>query len=386
MRELAGREHDWTAYDSLSLLLVRSLSGNAAAPPPLIARALHAAAAHDGAALRRLSAEVVREPDPFAAYTVWSMVALAENPGAARLLGEPMLSVTKAPGDRLSLRVALGGAELAGGRWRAGAREFVRAREDAEHFGASYDGERILWTTAACAALPALPVPRGALTNLREELAHWEPDAAPPSAHPSPIVPLRPHLRLYLTGILDVRLGAFENAARDAAALEALPAPRGDVGTPDLLARVLRATIASQRGEHARVLSLLARSRGQLPATHEALYFVDIHARWLRAEALRGLGRDAEAIRWYRAATQGTEHGGAPALALMAPSLLRQGELLERRGDSTAARARYGKFVDLWSDADPEALALALSVSKRATASGDTRQRALNRMQQPARQ
>jgi len=38
----------------------------------------------------------------------------------------------------------------------------------------------------------------------------------------------------------------------------------------------------------------------------------------------------------------------------LAPSLLRLGELHEARGDRAEARDSYGRFVDLWKEADPE--------------------------------
>ena len=38
----------------------------------------------------------------------------------------------------------------------------------------------------------------------------------------------------------------------------------------------------------------------------------------------------------------------------LAPTYRRLGELYEARGDRAKARDYYGRFVDLWRDADPE--------------------------------
>ena len=38
----------------------------------------------------------------------------------------------------------------------------------------------------------------------------------------------------------------------------------------------------------------------------------------------------------------------------LAPAYRRLGELYEARGDRAKARDYYGRFVDLWRDADPE--------------------------------
>jgi tetratricopeptide (TPR) repeat protein len=65
---------------------------------------------------------------------------------------------------------------------------------------------------------------------------------------------------------------------------------------------------------------------------------------------LRDLGRDDEALRWY--ATQG--QSTIPDLIYLAPAHLRQAEIHERRGDRAEAIADYRRFVELWSECDPE--------------------------------
>jgi hypothetical protein len=368
MIELAGREHDWAAFDSLSVLAERTFGGSGTLP--ISARILRAAADGDGPALSRLIPEAAREPDH---NLVFELVATAENPTASRTVVESMLSRTKDAGQRMWLESALGVTELAAGRWRAGARALERARDDATSAGLSFERERILWTTAACAALPALPVPNADVAAMREGIARWDARMPPPDSPPNPYLPLRPHLRLYLLGALDVRLGALDSAARHATALEQLPSTAENRATTDLLARVLRASIAEQRGEHTRALDLLEHTRAQLPMSHQGIRFVEVHAHWLRAEALRALHRDAEAIRWFHTLTQGEEYGGAPELALMGPSLLRQAELRERLGDTESARRLYARFADLWADADPDARQLVRAAAQRAGSPRDSR-------------
>jgi hypothetical protein len=335
---------------------------------PLSSRIVRAAAEGDGPALSRLIPEVAREPDR---GLVFELVASAENPRASRTVGESMLSRTKDAGQRMWLESALGAIELAAGRWRAGARVLERARDEATRAGLAFERERILWTTAACAALPALPVPPADVAAMRDEIVRWDPNLPPPNSPPNPYLPLRVHLRLYLLGVLDARLGAYDSAARHATALEQLPSTMENRATTDLLARVLRASIAEQRGEHARALELLEHTRGQLAMKLSGIRFVDIQAHWLRAEALRALHRDAEAIQWFHTLTQGEEYGGAPALALMGPSLLRQAELHERGGDMETARRLYPRFADLWADADPDARPLVRTAAERAGVSRD---------------
>ena len=368
MTELAGREHDWTAYDSLSLLAERA--GGGSSTLPFTPRVMRAAAHRDAAALRRLTTEAADKPD---SYVVFALVAMAENPDASRSVAESMLSRLRDAGQRFWIQTELGATELAAGRWSAGARALDRARDDAVRGGMPFEDERSLWTTAACAALPALPVPPADVAALRDELARWDANVPPANSPLTPYVPLRQHLRLYLLGVLEARLGAYDSAARYATALEKLRGNPGDRPTIDLLERVLRASIAAQHDDYARVLDLLEHTRGQLPMSHEAIRFVDIYGHWLRAEALRALHRDAEAIKWYHTLPEGPGYGGAPQLALMGPSLLREAELHERRGDMQSARPLYARFAELWANADSDARALVRAASERARASRDSR-------------
>jgi len=72
-------------------------------------------------------------------------------------------------------------------------------------------------------------------------------------------------------------------------------------------------------------------------------------ARWLRAEALRELGRDDAALGWYASFAEHATHD----LALLAPSHLRRAEIHERRGEAAEAARHYARVIELWHDADP---------------------------------
>lgn len=72
--------------------------------------------------------------------------------------------------------------------------------------------------------------------------------------------------------------------------------------------------------------------------------------RFLRAELLRELGRNDEALGWY--ATQGQTI--VPGLIYLAPAELRQAQICERLGDRARAARHYRRFIELWHDADAE--------------------------------
>jgi hypothetical protein len=49
----------------------------------------------------------------------------------------------------------------------------------------------------------------------------------------------------------------------------------------------------------------------------------------------------------------------------MPPTLKRLGELYEQRGNREKALEYYGRFVDLWTDADPELQPIVRDVKRR---------------------
>src|SRR4051794_2726969 len=74
------------------------------------------------------------------------------------------------------------------------------------------------------------------------------------------------------------------------------------------------------------------------------------YERYVRAELLHQLGRDDDALRWYATFAENSPYD----LVYLAPSLLRQGQIYESRGDRVRAARSYRSFLELWSDCDPE--------------------------------
>jgi tetratricopeptide (TPR) repeat protein len=72
--------------------------------------------------------------------------------------------------------------------------------------------------------------------------------------------------------------------------------------------------------------------------------------RYLRADLLRELGRDEDALAWYASLGELSPF----ELPFLAPSHLPQAEIYERLGRRAEAAKHYARFIDLWKDADPE--------------------------------
>jgi tetratricopeptide (TPR) repeat protein len=74
------------------------------------------------------------------------------------------------------------------------------------------------------------------------------------------------------------------------------------------------------------------------------------HERFLRAELLRQLGREEEALGWYSS----FQLLGFHAAIYRGPSHLRRGEIYEQAGDREKALEHYSLFIKWWKEADPE--------------------------------
>jgi tetratricopeptide (TPR) repeat protein len=94
-------------------------------------------------------------------------------------------------------------------------------------------------------------------------------------------------------------------------------------------------------------------------APHPVIVF-DERERWLRAEMLRDMGRDREALEWYNSLAVSS------AMAeFMASAQLRMGQILDQLGEKREAERHYRRFVAIWHDADPALQPLVRDASAR---------------------
>jgi tetratricopeptide (TPR) repeat protein len=210
---------------------------------------------------------------------------------------------------------------------------------------------------ALLSALPFVPVERDDLDEIRRELERWDavvPATPAPNPWLTPHEGLHRHLRAYLLGVLNARLGDGANAARYADSLDAMPSPLHAASLATNLAHSVRAHIAWVQERPADALAALEQIRVELtfPYMHTSAFTNHVLERFLRAEALNVLGRHEEALRWYQSVGLWTH--SESGLPFVAPSHLRRAEIYERLGDNAQAVEHYTRFLDLWKDADPE--------------------------------
>ncbi len=228
---------------------------------------------------------------------------------------------------------------LEGGRWDA-AWDYG---QQAVRFAPDYESEVV-----AAALLPFIPVPREDLVAVRRSVARWDSVAAPGATQPA--ARLRPHVRLYLMGALDSRLGDGDAALRAAQALDSLPGAGDYEPTVHALAAQLRAQVAARAGQTEKALALLRTDPDSLPPPMGPSSILNLElGRFWKAELLYQLGRDREALDWYRNAMKLTNH--EPAFIPMIH--LRCAQIYERLGQQQQATEEYSRFVHLWKNADP---------------------------------
>ena len=111
---------------------------------------------------------------------------------------------------------------------------------------------------------------------------------------------LHPALRVYLLGLIDLRLGEVASAAEQAESLGTLAGPAEGLAASLLVE--LQAAIAWAEGRPKEGLRILEQSHPRLwfQLTVASPFFSLASQRYLRAELLREVGRREEAAGWYR--------------------------------------------------------------------------------------
>jgi serine/threonine-protein kinase len=345
LAQVAARENSYRELDSLVTRILATATGGAA----LSLRAIHATTLGDSAAQHALVPALRAADDYTLIITVWRIVLFSPDIDAitryARLLTE-----TERPREvRAVGHVLLAHLELARGRWGGAQAELAALEPLHPAWAVEY--------RALLAASPFLPANRSELVPLRDVVAQWQAAPAPEltsaaglwvNAHAS----VHSHLRTYLEGLLSARVGDADRGRRQAAKL----ARHTGSDEPSELARTLsrgvRAEIARQAGDLEGALRLLESEPFHVDfgSGRTSAFYGLGRERYLRAELLNSLGRDEEALGWYRGLGEIFPYD----IIYVAPSHLRQAEIHELAGRSKEAAAHYARFIELWSGADSE--------------------------------
>lgn len=308
-------------------------------------RTLEAFATHDSAAMRTFEDSLPHQSSRDARRLIWTLAAHTHDADAiARLLarlGDPPVE----PFARRQARIALALQLMAQGRPNAasaalGPNDVITTSRSIEY-------------RAMLATLPFVTTPPATLASIERALLATEPRAmrVGPGQYSLPTDSIYPPRRLFLLGLLRLRLQDPGGAARYADSLATI----GWENNRNRLfsrsfGKQLRAELLARDGHPGEALAALG-----LPGVEEDSNLTELtsypkaHERWLRAELLRRLGRPREAKRWYET---------FPDLQLSdlmyrTIAELRSAELAEASGQRAAAVDGYRRAALAWRNAEP---------------------------------
>ncbi len=212
---------------------------------------------------------------------------------------------------------------------------------------------------ALVASVPELGYPLDSVRAIRVAVRAWTGEDAPDeTVHSEAHAGLHHLVRLHRIGVLSVRLGDFEEARTDADRLFSFVGDAQQQAMARTLGWSLRARVAAASGEPARALEALEKAEWPRAAD---VFATEVADRFLRAQVLVALGRDAEAVGWFESIAQRATY----ELVFLAPAELRLAEIERMRGNRAAAIAHYDAFLSLWRDADAALTAPVVSARAR---------------------
>ena len=326
----------------LGALVAQALARSAGSDQAVGLRALRAFAGRDRAG----EDEVIRELAAARGLVIaraFSDVALyAGNPDGAERLGQALFATARSEEFRAFGLITLAHLDLARGRT---VEAFDRLQE-----ADRLDPAWALTTRGLFATFPFVPIADDRRAAVRKELVAWDPG----TARPAVAVPLafhnelQAHLRIFLTGLLAVRLRLPDLAALDAEALAELPVPEGATALLQHLGRTLDAEILRARGENGAALAVLEQGRLDVWFQYAVAspFYAGTFERFLRADLLGAVGRVPEALRWWGAIAERSPF----ELPFLAPALRRQAEAWRTLGDPARAADAEARARVLWAD------------------------------------
>jgi DNA-binding SARP family transcriptional activator/tetratricopeptide (TPR) repeat protein len=264
-------------------------------------RALRAAATGSEREKRRVRDVLAHAEDEQVRVSAERVALFARDSAEARVLATMLRDSRRAPGFRALGAFAL--ADLALARRRADeARSYLAAAESDAPVFAAHRRALFLLHPESRASRDELVAARAALGRVSGKR-----DPASTLPHFAVYDGLHQAISQYLIGVTSVALGDTAAARVASSALEgmALRAEHGDFAKR--LAECVRGHLHASRGELEAAVN--AFDRGRLIAPEgmlESAIGNQAYERWVRAEALRALGRRDEARRWYASLGEAT--------------------------------------------------------------------------------
>ena len=345
LTRIEARDHNTASVDSLvELFLVLNQDADRA----IELEVLRAFTSGDEGDQARVVDKLRRAPDPVLLTVVGFTPVMTGNYEAGESIALILTEQSRSPEIRALGYIYRGYLAMAQGRWRDAQSEMAEA--------ARFDPTRAAEFGALLMLLPFSPATDGDLVAARATLETIDPDTVRLSVHPSGFLTQHNEVHrlliTYLLGSLNARLADESSADSYATELLSLESPLRGPSLPEDLSLAVRGYTAWRRGEVAEALAFLEQARMQryYQMAITSPFYSQSFQRYLRAMLLEETGRLDEALRWYSSFAEVSPYD----LVHMAPSHLRRAEIHDRRGENDEAARHYARFVELWSDADPE--------------------------------
>lgn len=344
MIRISYAQRDLPAMDTLLAVLEREEGGDRT----LENQALQAFAHGDPARIERVLARLGEAGDGDIAFALWVVGTYGANLDGAVAITDIMVRPQGSPELRALGHTARAFFAAGRGRWTEAARELAAV--------APLDPGMALENEAWLALLPIAPTGPEDLFRIRDRLAAMDSatldhTAATRNSLFSGLNGQHRVVREYLLGLTTASLG--DAVAADSFATRVLRY-RDAVPNPALLddyARSIRARLLLRRGRPAEAMTLLEQLNlaGAYPLFWSPFHHFALE-RFTIAETLLALGRGEEALERY------TNLVGTSSLelVLLNPARLRRAEILEDMGRRDEAAELYRRFLDAWTDPDPE--------------------------------
>jgi tetratricopeptide (TPR) repeat protein len=168
----------------------------------------------------------------------------------------------------------------------------------------------------------------------------------------APHKPFHYYIHLYILGMLNARLGYYDEALRFIKLLEEIEPPYIAKSLPENLSSRIQAEIHRLQGNPRDALLALYGVENGFPIVMvlTSPLFAQPYERFIRGELYRELGQYKEALGWYKS-IEGISVYDAPYLA---PSYFRRAQIYGEFNEHEKSIEYYSLFVDLWTECDPE--------------------------------
>jgi DNA-binding SARP family transcriptional activator/tetratricopeptide (TPR) repeat protein len=312
----------------------------------LATRAFRAYTFGDDAARAAIAPSLAADRGFFLIASLWYVSVYGRDIENAKVVGNMLVEPLRPPEQQGFGRIVLAHLDLAQGKWRAARAELAIARAHAPDDALEY---QLLLSMA-----PFLNTPSAELNRARDELLRLPVPKPVASTLPWPRTHsgLHPMLRAYTAALSSARTGDDARRTQQLAELDKVSDPTGPAALSKGFSLSVAAERLRQQGHPAQALADLERSARETPfvPAWTSGFVSQAYERYVRAELLHDLGRDDEALRWYGVFGDNSPYD----LVYLAPSLYRQGQIYDARGQKALAVDRYKRFVELWKEADPQ--------------------------------